>query len=58
MPLTIFEYIEDYDNAELPEYERNEILEEKVVEYNELYNKSYNPEITVRSYHHHKTRYE
>lgn len=49
-PLNIYLWVEDFDNAELPEYDRLEQLREAVIEYNEKYNTKYMPDSTVQRY--------
>lgn len=44
MALTLFQQLEDHDNAELSDYERKEQLMEAVMDYNESYGKEYKPE--------------
>lgn len=48
--LTIYEFIEDWDNAELSENEWQEQMEEAVQKYNEQYQTNYNPYRTVKQY--------
>jgi len=48
--MTVYEFIEDFDNAELDEYEFIEQLREAVVEFNEIHNTDYDPGRTVRQY--------
>ena len=49
-PLNIILWMEDFDNAELSDYERTEQLRESVQEYNEKYCTNYNPDSMVRRY--------
>ena len=48
--LTVFEYIEDYDNADLSMDERIELLEDAVDEYNWEYGTNYSLSHTVYEY--------
>ena len=48
--LTVFEFVEDHDNAELDDYERKEQLRNAVIEYNERNLTDYNPDRTVETY--------
>jgi hypothetical protein len=43
-------FMEDFDNAELPEHERRDQLEVAVEDYNDTYDTNYNPTIMVREY--------
>ena len=49
-PLNIYLWLEDFDNSELPEYDREEQLREAVVDYNETYGTNYTPMSMVRRY--------
>ena len=49
-PLNIYLWLEDFDNSELPEYDREEQLREAVVDYNETYSTNYTPMSMVRRY--------
>jgi hypothetical protein len=48
--LTLNEWLEDFDNAELSEYERTEQLREAVIEFNEKNGTSYDPDKSVARY--------
>lgn len=48
--LTVYEFIEDFDNNELPPDDWREQLLEAVVEYNKQYNTTYDPRATVTEY--------
>lgn len=48
--LTVFEYIEDFDNAELSMDERIELLKDAVDSYNWEYGTSFSPSHTVYEY--------
>lgn len=48
--LTVLEYIEDFDNAELPDGERFQILIDKVIEFNEEHGVVNPPMATVNRY--------
>lgn len=48
--LTVYEFIEDFDNAELPHEEWMEQLQEAVEKYNEEYKTSFDPKHTVYNY--------
>jgi hypothetical protein len=50
MTLSLYEFMEDFDNSELSDYERDEQLMEAVKEYNEKNNTSYNPEKSLIAY--------
>lgn len=50
--LTIWEAIEDFDNAELDYESWKEQLEEAVMNYNAEYNTTYDPVKTVQQYIH------
>lgn len=41
--LSVFDFMEDFDNTELNPYERQEQLEEAVRDYNEAYNTKHDP---------------
>jgi hypothetical protein len=56
--LTVYEFIEDFDNAELPHEEWMEQMEEAVETYNEHYNASHNPRVTVINYINRKKQHE
>jgi hypothetical protein len=47
--IKIYEYLEDFDNAELSEYEWQEQMEEAIESYNEEYGTEYNKNF-VRNY--------
>lgn len=48
--ITVFEYMEDFDNRELSDYEWKEKLMEACREYNEIYGTNYKPSVTVIKY--------
>jgi len=48
--ISIYEYLEDFDNSELLEDEWQEVMEEQVNNYNEDYGACYAPKATVRNY--------
>ena len=48
--MTVYDFIEDWDNAELSEYDWQEQMEEAVRDYNYQYNERYDPTSTVRHY--------
>lgn len=48
--LTVYEFIEDFDNSELPHDEWIEQMEEAVMTYNEEYGTSFDPKHTVYNY--------
>ena len=48
--MTVYEFIEDFDNAELDEYERMEQMREAVIDFNELHSMDYDPTKTVKQY--------
>jgi cell fate (sporulation/competence/biofilm development) regulator YlbF (YheA/YmcA/DUF963 family) len=48
--ITVYDYAEDFDNADLPEYERDEQLREAIREYNEAYETWYDVNNTLRNY--------
>jgi hypothetical protein len=48
--ISIYAYMEDFDNAELSDYERDEQLMEAVREYNTTYSSDFKPEHTLRNY--------
>jgi hypothetical protein len=50
MALSVFDFMEDFDNAELSDYERDEQLREAVKEYNEQFHGSYDPYRTLKQY--------
>jgi hypothetical protein len=50
MNLTVYEFMEDHDNAELNEYDWHEQMREAVLEYNEINDTDYNPETAIRNY--------
>lgn len=55
MPMNIYEWMEDFDNAELDDYERKEALRDSVVAYNLRYAdnplaSTHNPDSTVSRY--------
>lgn len=50
MGLTINEFLEDWDNAELTNGEWEEQMEEAVQRYNEEYGTDHMPKSTVRNY--------
>lgn len=49
-PITVFEHIEDFDNAELPMDDRIERMKEAVEFYNQEYGTKYSPSHTVYEY--------
>ena len=49
-PLNIYLWMEDFDNAELSDYEREEQLRECVQTYNEQYGTYYMPDSMVKRY--------
>lgn len=49
-PLDIFLWMEDFDNSELPDYDRSEQLRDSVIIYNERHNTQHNPDSMVRQY--------
>lgn len=42
--MTIFQQLEDFDNAELSDYERKEQLMEAVMDYNDSYGTDFDPD--------------
>lgn len=48
--LTVFEYMEDFDNAELDQFERGVQLRSAVLQYNCEYGTEHDPEKTFRNY--------
>lgn len=48
--MTVYEFMEDFDNAELDDYEWKEQLKEAVIEYNENYGTDFNPSKIVLKY--------
>lgn len=48
--MTLFEYMEDYDNWELPTEERKEQLMESVLDYNEENDTDHDPEASFYRY--------
>lgn len=48
--MTVFEFIEDFDNAELDESDRIERLEAAVMDYNAEYGATNDPQETVAQY--------
>lgn len=48
--LTVWEFMEDFDNDEFNDYDWQEQLEDAVRTYNELYGASYDPLKTFKSY--------
>lgn len=50
--MTVFEFMEDYDNAELSNYERREQLEDAVMTYNEEHGTNHIPCVTFMKYEH------
>lgn len=48
--MNIYDYLEDFDNSELSEYDREEQLREAVADYNEKYGTSYTPLNMVKRY--------
>jgi hypothetical protein len=48
--MNINEYLEDYDNSELNDYEWNEQMEEAVGMYNEEYRTDWEPAKAIRKY--------
>lgn len=55
--LTIWEWLEDFDAADLDDYERKEQLRNAVIEYNERNLTDYNPDRTVETYEARKRNY-
>lgn len=56
--LDIWLYLEDFDNAELSEYDWMENMIEKVRDYNEAYDTNHDPKRTVENYVSRKKRQE
>ena len=50
MTISVMEYLEDFDNEELPEYDRLEQLREAVEAYNNEHNTDYGKDTQVRNY--------
>jgi len=50
MALTVFEFMEDFDNAELNDYDRDEQIRDAVIQYNEENGTSYDPDKTLSAY--------
>ena len=48
--ITIREWIEDFDNPELSEYDWHEQMVEAIKDYNEQYGTSHDPEKEIRDY--------
>lgn len=48
--LTVYEYMEDFDNAELNGSDRLEQLRDAVIKYNEEYGTSHDPKRTLSEY--------
>ena len=48
--ISLYEFMEDFDNSELSEYERREQLENAVADYNEENGTSYNPAKSFLNY--------
>ena len=48
--ISIFDYMEDWDNAELPDYERDEQLMEAVRDYNEEHGTNHDPQKALIKY--------
>lgn len=48
--MSVFEYMEDFDNDELPDYEHREQLREAVQDYNDEYGTAHDPEEKVIQY--------
>lgn len=46
----IYEWLEDFDNTELSEFDRTEQLREAVIEYNEDNGTTHDPDKTVKKY--------
>lgn len=49
--MSIYEFMEDFDNEELSNHEWNEQMEEAVRQYNDEYYTDHAPKSTVRNYH-------
>lgn len=57
--MTLFEFMEDFDNAELSEYDRREQLEDSVRDYNEMYGTNHDPSKAYARYQSfQRTRYD
>lgn len=50
MKITVFEYMEDFDNEELNDYDRFEQLYEAVLDFNEEFDTTHDPRKTVERY--------
>lgn len=50
MTLSLYEFMEDFDNSELSDYERHEQLMEAVREYNEKNNTQFEPLKSLKAY--------
>ena len=50
MKITVYEYMEDFDNAELPDGAWQEQLEDAVREYNETFGTTHDPYNTFVKY--------
>ena len=48
--MNLYEFMEDFDNAELDDYERDEQLRNAVVDYNEEYGTAYKPAKALLNY--------
>lgn len=48
--ITLFDFMEDFDNSELSDYERDEQLLEAVRDYNNEYGTDYTPKTELRNY--------
>jgi len=48
--IPIFDWLEDWDNADLPQYEHEEQLRQACIDYNERYHTRYDPDNTVTQY--------
>jgi len=48
--MTVYEFMEDFDNVELDDYEWKEQLRDAVKEFNEEHNTQYDPDKTLTQY--------
>ncbi len=50
MVISVLDFIEDFDNSELPDVEWREALENAVIEYNSIYDTNHDPAQTFGDY--------
>lgn len=51
MTLSVMEYLEDFDNEDLSDYDRTEQLREAVEQYNYEHGTAYSPDAQIKNYH-------